>query len=369
MRLHRPVDDLQRHVRRGDLDHGDFLLGHLVAGGVHLPRRVQRQEARLVDHDARLGDALARHALVGNRLVEGDALQRALAHQFQRALGQPDQAHAVVDAARAEAALGDFETAPFAEQDVGNGYAHVLEIDFAVAVRRMVVAEHAERAHAGDSGRLHRHQDHRLLVVPAGIVGIGLAHEDEDLAARIGRAGGPPLAAVDHVVIAVTDDARLDVGGIGGRHGRLGHGEAGADLAFEQRHQPFVALCVVAVALDGLHVAGVGRRAVEGFRRDVRAAHDFAQGRVFEVGQPGAALGLRQEEVPQPGGAGLLLELLHDHGRHPGVALGAVGFDLMVEHILVRIDVFVHEGVEALLQVLDLGGVIEIHGVSLSGGV
>jgi hypothetical protein len=35
-----------------------------------------------------------------------------------------------------------------------------------------------------------------------------------------------------------------------------------------------------------------------------------------------------------------------------------------VEGILVGIDVLVHEGVEALLQILDLGGVIEIHGVS-----
>ncbi|OHC69937.1 MAG: hypothetical protein A3H93_00415 [Rhodocyclales bacterium RIFCSPLOWO2_02_FULL_63_24] len=96
----------------------------------------------------------------------------------------------------------------------------------------------------------------------------------------------------------------------------------------------------------------------------MRAAHDFAQRRVFEVGQSGAAFGLRQEQIPQPGGAGLVLQLLHDHRRHPGIALGAVGPDLGVEHILVRIDVRIHEGVHALLQVLDLGGVVEIHGVS-----
>ena len=38
-------------------------------------------------------------------------------------------------------------------------------------------------------------------------VGIGLAHHDEDLAARVARARRPPLAAVDDVVIAVAVDA------------------------------------------------------------------------------------------------------------------------------------------------------------------
>ena len=69
-------------------------------------------------------------------------LERALAHQLERALGQADQAHAVVDAARPEPALRDLEAAAFAEQDVGRRHAHVLERDLHVAVRRVVVAEH-----------------------------------------------------------------------------------------------------------------------------------------------------------------------------------------------------------------------------------
>ena len=43
---------------------------------------------------------------------------RALAHQLERALGQADQAHAVVDAPGPEAALRDLEAAAFAEQQV-----------------------------------------------------------------------------------------------------------------------------------------------------------------------------------------------------------------------------------------------------------
>ena len=57
--LHRPVDHLAGHVRRHHLDHRDLGLGGLVAGHVHHPRRLQRQQARHVDLAARLGDALA----------------------------------------------------------------------------------------------------------------------------------------------------------------------------------------------------------------------------------------------------------------------------------------------------------------------
>jgi len=79
---------------------------------------VQHHETRRVDHDARFRNALARHALLGNRAMEGDALGRALAHLFERALGLPDQAHAVVNAPRSEPALRDLEAAALAEQDV-----------------------------------------------------------------------------------------------------------------------------------------------------------------------------------------------------------------------------------------------------------
>jgi hypothetical protein len=128
MHLHGPVDHLAGHAGRGHLDHGDLLLGHLVAHGVHHVGSVEHQQARLVDQDARVGDALARHALVGQRLAEGHAAARAFAHQFERALGHADQAHAVVDAARAQAALGDLEAAALAQQHVAHRHAHVVKL-------------------------------------------------------------------------------------------------------------------------------------------------------------------------------------------------------------------------------------------------
>jgi len=53
-------------------------------------------------------------------LVEGDALQGAAAHPVPCTFGKADQAHALVECGRAEAALGDLGSRRlFAEQDVG----------------------------------------------------------------------------------------------------------------------------------------------------------------------------------------------------------------------------------------------------------
>src|SRR5207249_3097561 len=45
--LDRPVDDLATDVRRNDLDHRDLGPRVFVADGVHLVRRVEREQARL----------------------------------------------------------------------------------------------------------------------------------------------------------------------------------------------------------------------------------------------------------------------------------------------------------------------------------
>jgi hypothetical protein len=149
----------------------------------------------------------------------------------------------------------------------------------------------------------------------------GLAHQDEDLAARIVGAARPPLAAVDHVVVAVALDAAGNVGGIRRRDRGLGHQEGRADLAGEQRLQPAILLFFVAVALDRLHVAGVRRGAIEHLRRPRHAPHDLAQRRVLQVGQAfGCARRARQEQIPQLRIAGPRLELFDQLQCLEGIA-------------------------------------------------
>ena len=106
----------------------------------------------------------------------------ALAHQFQRALGAADQAHAVMDAAGAEPALRDLEAAALAEQDVLGRHADILVDDLGMADRRVVVAVGQQSRTMRTPGVVLRHQDHGLLAMAVGIVGRGLAHHDQDLA-------------------------------------------------------------------------------------------------------------------------------------------------------------------------------------------
>ena len=249
--------------------------------------------------------------------------------------GDPDGAHAVVDAARPEAALRDLEAAAFAQQHVGDGDTHVDHLDFHVAVRGIVIAEHGQVADDVHAGAVDRHQHHRLLRVTLGRE-IGLAHHDRDLAARIAEAARPPLAPVDHVVIAVTLDAGLDVRGVRGGGIGLGHQEGGTDLAVHQRAEPFFLLFAGAVTVEHLHVAGIGRGAVEHFRSPADAAHFLGAQGVFEVSEARpvelegfidmvvAVIARRHEQVPDARFLGELLLVLDDLDHLPAITGGVL---------------------------------------------
>ena len=131
--------------RRHDLDRRDLGAGLLLADGVHHPRRLERQQAGLLDLHAGLRDAFAHDTLVGERLPERDARLRAHAHELERPLREPDGAHAVVDAAGAEAGLRDREAAAFLAEEVLLRYPHVLPNGLAVTAT-FGVPEHGKAA-------------------------------------------------------------------------------------------------------------------------------------------------------------------------------------------------------------------------------
>jgi hypothetical protein len=278
-------------------------------------------------------------------------MPKALDQQFERALGHADQAHAMMDAARPQAALGDLEAAALAEQQVFGRHPDVVEADLPVALGGVVEAHHRQITLDRDPGRVRLDQDHRLLLVLVG-VRVGLAHHDPDAAAPVAGARGPPLGSVDDVLVAVAGDRGLDVGGVGRGDVGLGHAEGRADLAVEQGLEPLLLVRVGAVAGEHLHVAGVGRRAVARLGREQgRAAHDLAQVGIFEVGQAGAELALGQEQVPQAAPARLGLQFLHQRRRVPAVAPG----DLFVVGLLAGVDVLVHEREQRFLELDDPG--------------
>ena len=53
----------------------------------------------------------------------------------------------------------------------------------------------------------------------------------------------------------------------------------------------------------------------------VAAPHDFAQRRVFQVGEPRAVFVIRQKKIPKPGGARFRLQFFHHARRRPSIAL------------------------------------------------
>jgi len=83
---------------------------------------------------------------------------------------------------------------------------------------------------------------------------------------------------------------------------------------FEQGLEPALFLLWRAVVPEKLHVAAVGRVAVEDLGGEQALAHLFGDARVLGVGQARAALRIGQEQVPQPLGPCLGLERL-DGGR------------------------------------------------------
>ena len=370
MRLDGIVDDLQGHVGRLHLDHRDFLLGRLVADLVHHVGGLEAQQAGHLDVDAGARNALFPDRVLVDRLAEGLAFLQAAAHLGQRLFGDPDGAHAVVDAARPEAALRDFEAAPFAQQHVADRDAHVHHLDFHVAVRGIVIAEHRQVADDVHARRVDRHQHHRLLRVALRRE-VGLAHHDRDLAARIAEARGPPLAPVDHVMIAVALDPSFDVRRVRGGGVGLGHQEGRTDLAVHQRTQPLFLLLAGAVAVEHFHVAGVGRGAVEHFRRPADAAHFLGAQGVFEVGEARAfefegiidmvmaVVARRHEQVPDAGVLGQLLLVLDDLDHLPAITFGVLRLVDIHVGAHVRLDEIAHT-----IAPVDLAfGGFEIHGV------
>ena len=125
------------------------------------------------------------------------------------------------------------------------GQPHVGEGDLAVPERARRGSPSPGASARSPRRAVERHEHHRVLVVAVGLR-VGEAHEDGDPAVRVPDAGAPPLAPVDHDLVALDDRRGLHVGGVGGRHVGLGHAERRADPPVEQRLEPLPLLLLAA---------------------------------------------------------------------------------------------------------------------------
>ena len=173
------------------------------------------------------------------------------------------------------------------------------------------------------------------------------------------------LLAVDHPLVAFQLGASGDVGGIGGGHPGFGHGKGGADLPIEKGFQPLALLCLAAVLVQHLHIAGVRSRTVEHLGRKVGLAHFLSQVGVFHRIQAGAVFAIGQEEVPQPGAARLVLEPLENLALSGRELPAVTDRDFRQIRLLQRQDFILHKGFHLCQQRPNLFTDAQIHAVPL----
>ena len=122
MQVHRPLHDVVVHLRHRRLDRRDVLADALVVVVlVDQPGGAQHEQTELFDLDPRVGDPLLGHLQRAQRAGAGLAGERPLAHHVERLADAGDGAHRVVDAAAAEAGLGDGERLALTAEDVVGG--------------------------------------------------------------------------------------------------------------------------------------------------------------------------------------------------------------------------------------------------------
>src|SRR5437764_1210622 len=115
--------------------------------------------------------------------------------------------------------------------------------------------------------------------------------------------GDKPFVAADDPLVALALRASADHAGIGAAAGRgLGHGEGGTHSALDNRPQPALLLRLAADQRQQVHVAVVGRRAVEAYGPEDRAVRLLVHRGPGNDRQPHAAILLRRLRRPQAGG-------------------------------------------------------------------
>lgn len=98
-----------------------------------------------------------------------------------------------MDASWPETTLDDLEATAGTEYHVIGGNSNVVEADVAVSVGSVVETDHRERTMNRDARCVNWDQNNRLLLILVWVCGIGLAHDDEDLAALVSCTADPPF--------------------------------------------------------------------------------------------------------------------------------------------------------------------------------
>ncbi len=237
---------------------------------------------------------LAVAAQVDQRLAEGDALHAALDQAARSAaLGRADAAHAVVNAPGPEAALRDLEARPGPAMTFDAGTRTFSNRTSPCPCGRVVLAEHRQHALDRHARGVERHQHHRVLagggrpsasVTPMKMATLQLGWPEARWSTTcwpLSTTSSPSTLGGGAHVGGVADEATS--GSVMQNAERISPVEqrrrATAPSAPRSRSAP-----------EHLHVAGVGRAAVEDLGREEAAAHLLGERRVLERGEARTSL-------------------------------------------------------------------------------
>ena len=327
MYLDRPVDDIVHHGGPHHLDESNLHPGFVAL--IDFVGGVQGEHARLLD----LGRAVENEFLDLLVLAEGftksNAIIGPLAEQVEGALGLAEPAHAVKDAAGAQALLGDLEASAPGTEQVLLGDADILVVDLAMTT---VFPHHPDIAQDVVPRCIGGDDDHAESVVGGDVFGFGANHDG-----RVGghvRAAGEPLAAVDHPVVPIEHRAGLKLGGVRTGHVGFGHGEARENLTVHQRLEIAIAPLLGGVKVEHDRILeGMG---AQGHHGGGRAPDHFVDEDIVEEGHALAPNLLGMTQGPKTGFLGLVHQI--PHGLTPGVTanfeLGLHGVDVLLNEFL-----------------------------------
>ena len=143
---------------------------------------------------------------------------------------------------------------------------------------------------------------------------------------------------------------------------RLGHGEAGHNLAVHQRLQVLRFLRRRAEVGEDFGVAGVRRGGAKNSRGEKRAAEDFVHQRELQLAPATTAHRRRQMAGPQPLRAHLGFERRHD--AHQRFVARVVGF-VFGKEVVERLNLLANESLNPVQLALEFGLGFKIpHGIA-----
>src|SRR5437016_7616435 len=114
----------------------------------------------------------------------------------------------MMNTAGAEAALGNLESAAFANEKILLRHPDIDKRNLRMAIWGVIITENIEHPFHNYAVGRHRHQDHRLLQVFRSTF-VGFAHKDRQFATPVARPCRPPLLAIENIMVIVAYDRGL----------------------------------------------------------------------------------------------------------------------------------------------------------------